>query len=78
MALQCEETALEPQVQNLVGELQKMIDEARSSIASTINSTLTLLYWHIGNRIHKEILKERRAAYGQSIVATVSRQLTSE
>lgn len=68
-------STLEPQVNTLIGELQEMIDEARSSIASTVNSTLTFLYWQIGNRIHKEILQNKRAAYGQSIVVSVSRQL---
>lgn len=76
MTLQYQEAALKPQMKNLVGELRGMIDEALSSIASTINSTLTLLYWRIGNRIHKEILQDERAAYGESIVASVSRQLT--
>ncbi|NGX37012.1 MAG: hypothetical protein K1000chlam2_00161 [Chlamydiae bacterium] len=78
MTLQYQETGLEPQVENLVGELRGMIDEARSSIASTINSTLTMLYWHVGTRIQKEILKGERAEYGRSIVATVSRQLTND
>jgi len=78
MILQYQETDLEPQVENLVGELRGMIDEARASIASTVNSTLTQLYWHVGNRIHKEILKEERAEYGRAIVATVSRQLTND
>lgn len=78
MTLQTQETALEPQVDNLVGELRGMIDQARSSIASTINSTLTVLYWRIGSRIHGEILKDERAAYGKKIVATVSRQLTRD
>ncbi len=36
-----------------------------------------MLYWHIGNRVRKEILSDRRAEYGQEIVVTVSRQLTS-
>ena len=54
-----------------------MIDQTHSSIASTVNSTLTLLFWNIGNKIHKEILKEQRAEYGKSIVAIVSRQLTT-
>jgi len=78
MTLQYQETALEPQIENLVGELRGMIDEARSSISSTINSTLTFLYWHVGTRIHKEILKGERAEYGRSIVASVSRQLTTD
>ena len=58
MTPQLQEVNLKPQIENLVGELRGMIDGARASIASTINSTLTLLYWNVGNRIHKEILKE--------------------
>lgn len=34
-----------------------------------------MLYWHIGNRVRKEILNDERAEYGQEIVSTVSRQL---
>jgi predicted nuclease of restriction endonuclease-like (RecB) superfamily len=52
-----------------------MIEEARSAAAVTVNIGLTLLYWRIGKRINLEILKGRRANYGQEIVATLSRQL---
>lgn len=65
-----------PQLDNLIEELRQMIDQTRNSIASTVNVRLTMLYWHVGNRVRKEILKEERAKYGQSIVASVSRQLT--
>lgn len=78
MTLKTQETDLAPQVENLVGELSNMIDQARSTVASTINSTLTMLYWHVGTRINKEILNEERAEYGRSIVASVSRQLTRD
>jgi len=78
MTLQYQKTALEPQVDNLVGELRGMIDQARASIASTVNSTITMLYWQVGTRIRKKILKEERAKYGRSIVASVSRQLTND
>ncbi len=78
MTLQYQETALAPQVENLVGDLRGLIDQARSSIATTVNSTLTLLYWHVGTRIHGEFLKKERAEYGKSIVASVSQQLVLE
>lgn len=39
---------------------------------------MTLMYWHIGERINREILGGERAAYGKQIVATVSQQLTEE
>lgn len=53
-----------------------MIDQARQSIATAINASLTILYWQVGKRIRKEILQNERAEYGQKIVATVSRQLS--
>lgn len=40
-----QETALQPQVENLAGELRELIDAARTSIASTVNFTITMLYW---------------------------------
>lgn len=77
MTLQTRETHLASlQVDQLIGELRQMIDQTRESIATTVNSRLTMLYWHLGNRVRKEILKEERAEYGRSIVASVARQLT--
>lgn len=52
-----------------------MIHNAKTSIAFAINTSQTMLYWQIGGRILKEILKNERAEYGQQIVVTVSRQL---
>jgi hypothetical protein len=37
-----------------------------------------LLNWQIGNRIRRDILQEARAEYGDQIVSTLSRQLTTE
>ncbi len=59
----------------LIDELRAMIDRTRESIAVAVNSGLTMLCWHIGNRVRKEILNNQRAEYGQEIVSTVSRQL---
>jgi len=55
-----------------------MIDLARVSIAAKVNTGITMLYWHLGKRVRKEILKEDRAEYGRSIVASVARQLTMQ
>ncbi len=71
MAVQHREPALEVQVESLVRELRKMIDQAQASVASTINSTLSLLNWHLGDRIYREILNKERAEYGRAIVATI-------
>ena len=67
-----------PVPQKLLADIRHLIDEARQAIASTVNTKLTMLYWHIGQRIHKEILQEERAEYGQLIVVTVSRQLVKD
>jgi predicted nuclease of restriction endonuclease-like (RecB) superfamily len=62
----------------LLGDIRRLIEEARAAVALTVHAGLTMLYWRIGERIRREILKGTRAAYGQEIVATVSRQLETE
>ena len=37
-----------------------------------------LHYWNIGRRIRQDILKEKRAEYGEEIVHALSGQLTTE
>ena len=59
----------------LVSELAVLIEESKSQIAKVANSSLTLLFWHIGKRINDVILKNERAEYGKQIVSTVSAQL---
>lgn len=59
----------------LLKDLRNMIDKTQQSVASAVNAGLTMLYWHVGDLIRREILLEERAEYGKSIVVTVSRQL---
>jgi len=42
-----------------------------------VNAELVLLYWHIGARIRHDVLRQARAEYGEEIVSTLSRQLTT-
>jgi predicted nuclease of restriction endonuclease-like (RecB) superfamily len=46
--------------------------------AQAVNAGMVLLYWSVGDRLRREILGEKRAAYGEQIVATVSAQLTTD
>ena len=62
--------------EGLLSDLRGLIEQARQHLAQTANSTLTMLYWHIGHRIGVELLNEERAPYGQEIVSAVSRELT--
>ena len=43
-------------VGNLMTDLRQSIDEARSHVASTANYELTMMYWHIGERINRDVL----------------------
>lgn len=64
--------------QSLIQDLRQIIEQARSRVAATANYELTMMYWHIGERINREVLGNQRAEYGKQIVATVSQQLQSE
>jgi predicted nuclease of restriction endonuclease-like (RecB) superfamily len=62
----------------LLSDLRKIIDQAKETVAVTVNAGITLLYWQVGFRIRTELLRNERAEYGQKIVATVSEQLTRD
>jgi predicted nuclease of restriction endonuclease-like (RecB) superfamily len=62
----------------LLADLRELIHQARESVARTVNSGLVLLYWHIGTRIRQDLLKSKRAEYGEKIVHALSAQLTAE
>jgi hypothetical protein len=51
---------------------------ARPPTAQIVNAGLVLLYWSIGTRIRQDILKQKRAKYGDEIVPTLSAQLEAE
>jgi predicted nuclease of restriction endonuclease-like (RecB) superfamily len=62
----------------LLADIRRLIAEARRQTAVAVNAGLTLLYWRVGKRIHLEVLGSERAAYGEQIVVTLSRQLAIE
>jgi predicted nuclease of restriction endonuclease-like (RecB) superfamily len=62
----------------LFKDLRELIIEARQDVARQVNSALVLLYWRVGKRIRQDILKEKRAEYGEEIVPTLSAKLVSE
>ena len=64
--------------QSLIQDLRQIIEQARGHVAATANYELTMMYWHIGERINREVLDNERAEYGKQIVATVARQLQEE
>ncbi len=60
---------------DLIQDLKGLIEQARQFVSNTANSTLTMLYWKLGERIQREILEDGRAEYGAQIVATLSQEL---
>lgn len=62
----------------LLADVRELIETTRREVAHSVNSALVLLYWQIGRRIRRNILKEKRAKYGDKLVATLSQQLTYE
>ncbi|MEA3496911.1 MAG: PDDEXK nuclease domain-containing protein [Bacteroidota bacterium] len=61
--------------QNLLNDLVALIEKTKTQVVSYANSSLTVLFWHIGKRILTHNLQNKRAEYGKQIVVTVSREL---
>lgn len=64
--------------QSLMQDLRQIIEQARGHVAATANYALTTMYWHIGERINREVLGNERAEYGKQIVSQVATQLQFE
>lgn len=62
----------------IVSDIRSLIEQSRLQVAAAVNTGMTLMYWHIGERINREVLGGERAAYGKQIVATISQRLTAE
>lgn len=62
----------------LFADIRQMIEATKTQVASTVNSTMTLMYWHIGDRINREVLGGERAAYGKQIVENLAFKLSEE
>ena len=60
---------------SLFEKIKNLIEQTKQNVAISVNSSLTMMYWEIGNKINQDILKNQRAEYGKEIVVTLSRQL---
>ena len=69
---------VKPGAKGLLTEVRELILSARQTVATAANATLTMLHWQIGSRIRKDILREKRAEYGEQILSTLSKQLQAE
>lgn len=62
----------------IFSDVRKLIEQGRQQVAVAVNAGMTLMYWHIGERINREVLGGERAAYGKQVVTELSRKLTEE
>ncbi len=71
-------TSTQPAPEALVTDLRELILSARQTVARGVNAALVLLYWKVGQRIRTDILREKRAEYGEDILPTLSAKLVPE
>lgn len=69
---------LSPKKEDLLQDLRALIEAARGQVARVVNTGQVALYWSVGERLRRDVLGGKRAAYGRQIVATVSHQLVLE
>lgn len=62
----------------LLQDLRELIAGAREEVAQAVNSRLVILYWSVGRRIRQDVLKGKRAEYGEEILPTLSAKLIPE
>ena len=61
--------------QTLLGDVRDLIEAARLRVASTINSEMTLLYWHIGQHIHDCESEVRQAGCSDKVLPSLAGHL---
>ena len=62
----------------LFSDLRNLVRSARQRVAVAVNSEAISLYWQVGCRIKKHILKGGRGAYGEQTVKKCAAFLTGE
>ncbi|MGN0237949.1 MAG: YhcG family protein [Lepagella sp.] len=71
--------AIQGNIDNILfADIRQIIETTKSQVASSVNSAMTLMYWHIGDRIKREVLGGERAAYGKQIIARLAHNLQTE
>jgi len=67
------------QYNKLVSSISKILSEAKSNIATTVNTTMVVTNWHIGQYIVEyEQGGKERAEYGTQLLKRLSEDLTKD
>lgn len=68
---------LDAHYDSIFGDISKVIDAARRSVARSVNCIITAAYWLIGRRIvESEQRGKERADYGEDLLKRLSKDLT--
>ena len=70
------EIEIQQDLQMLYGSIAVLIKQAKTKVAITANTELTMLYWNVGKAIHQFVLQGNRAAYGKQIIINLPEMLT--
>ncbi len=62
--------------QSLIQDACVIIDQAQAAAYYAVNETLIKRNWLLGMRIQHEVLKDKRAEYGEQVVLVLSKALT--
>ena len=65
-------------IESIFGEISDLIKKAKENVRTAVNSEFCLLYWNIGKKIKKSILKNQKPEYGKQVVHKLSQKLTFE
>ncbi|MDR2591936.1 MAG: PDDEXK nuclease domain-containing protein [Chitinispirillales bacterium] len=63
---------------SLFGDIKTLIEKSKRQLSVAVNSTMTMLYWQIGNRIKTDILQNKRAEYGKEVIKQLADNLTEQ
>ena len=63
---------------SLLNDACDIIEQAQRIAYNSVNVTLIKRNWLLGMRIHKEILNEQRAGYGEQIIKELATELTRQ
>jgi predicted nuclease of restriction endonuclease-like (RecB) superfamily len=65
-------------VTRLAMDVGALIESSQGQVLHAANAALTALYWRIGTRIRRDVLKHQRAEYGAAIVSELGQRLERE
>ncbi|HEX7846747.1 MAG TPA: PDDEXK nuclease domain-containing protein, partial [Chitinophagaceae bacterium] len=63
---------------NIYTDVKAILELARNNAVRSVNFSMVMAYWKIGERIEEEILKGKRATYGEQLIDRLSKRLTKE